>query len=380
VPAAERFRTQASLVLGETVSDPARALVWLCDRMEQWLDLAEVDEEAERLFVEGAGAFLGLVLMQHVPGARYAARSTVHRVRLGAHGWFDPFAAVDRALDARDVRRELSRQVATAEAAAASHGPTSRVLRHLLERIERERPELYVDDQFDLCLVLRVRDDPAERIELDLQRAVDSTRDQKIEAVHDVVQRMLSMLPGAAPALLDFADVRARLIPRLARTDKLGELDANMPLFRAPLTDELVVALLVEYEGRARYVKTRELEAWRCTGDAALDLALANLASHSERARIAREHTAYGPLWVARTGDGRDSARVLLASLHTHLRERVGERVLIGIPHRDTFFACAAGEPALADALRARVAHDAERAPHRLSARVFQLTSAGRLA
>ena len=66
-----------------------------------------------------------------VDGA-YVARGAVHRVRLGKHGFFDPFAAVDRALDAASVRVELAHQVALAEAEANTRGPISRVVGALL--------------------------------------------------------------------------------------------------------------------------------------------------------------------------------------------------------------------------------------------------------
>jgi hypothetical protein len=148
-------------------------------------------------------------------------------------------------------------------------------------------------------------------------------------------------------------------------------------LHASKLTDELVIALLVEYEGRARYVKSRELEAWGVLPEQALEVALDNLSSRSEQARIAPSETIHGALWVARTGDGRDSARVLLHSLYAALSEKLGAPLFVGIPHRDTFLACAGDNPALLRELAVRTAHDAARAPHRLSARLFQLTGGG---
>jgi hypothetical protein len=76
-------------------------------------------------------------------------------------------------------------------------------------------------------------------------------------------------------------------------------------------------------------------------------------------------------LFVARTGDGRDSARVVLPALPSELRARIGPRVALALPHRDTFFACDADNAPLVQAMRARAQEDAARAPHRLSDRVF---------
>jgi len=382
-PAAERFLRGW---LGDEASafrGGARGLILLCDHMEHWLGLDAVDEEAERGFVEGAGALLGVLLLDHVgqtAHATHVVRGGVHRLRLGQHGFFDPFVAVDRALDAASVRDELARQVALAEAEAALRGPISRVVSTLLLALAHKRPDLTLADHFDLTLWLESADESGP-LELDLTRAVESTREQNIDAVHAVVDKLLSMLPGGADVALDFADARTRLVPRLARGESLRELGTGHgALFGKQLTEELVVALLVEYQGRARYVKNRELEDWGVRPERALELAIDNLSLRSERTRIACTSTDHGPLWVARTGDGRDSARVLLNSLYEALTEKLGAHLFVSIPHRDTFFACAGDNEALVQELARRTAHDAARAPHRLSARLFKLTAGGLLA
>ncbi|MEY4508947.1 MAG: hypothetical protein RLZZ450_1069 [Pseudomonadota bacterium] len=361
----------------------ARGLILLCDHMEHWLGLDAVDAEAERGFVEGAGALLGLLLIDHVgqtAHAAHVARGSVHRLQLGTHGFFDPFAAIDLALDADSVRGELARQVALAEAEAASRGPLSRVVCGLLLALAHKRPDLTLAEHFDLTLWLHSGDGD-EPIELDLTRAVESTREQSLDAVHAVIDKLLTMLPGGGDVVLDFVEARTRLVPRLARQESLRELGTGSgALFGKPLTEELVVALLVEYEGRARYVKGRELEAWGVRPERALELALENLSLRSERTRIACTSTDHGPLWVARTGDGRDSARVLLHSLYDALTDKLGARVVVSIPHRDTFFACAGEDEALVQELARRTAHDAARAPHRLSNRLFALRAGGALA
>jgi uncharacterized protein YtpQ (UPF0354 family) len=377
-PTAERF-------LHEWLGDEARhfrggaqGLVALCQHMERWVFREDVGEESERRFVEGAGALLGLLLIDHLGDAQHAERGSVHRLRLGRHGFFDPFAAVDGALEAEDVRAELSRQVAVAEAEAKTRGPVSRVVASLLGLVERERPELIFDEQFESSLWLRCTSS-GERIEIDLRRAIESTRDQDEHAVREVARRLLAMLPGAAEPRAELDEVRGRIVPRLARTDTLRELatHADNALFSAPLADELRIALLVEHDGRARYVQQRELARWSIAEATLLELARENLAARSARARLGAIDTAHGPLLIARTGDGRDSARVLLKSLYGALSARLGERVFVGLPHRDTFFACGEGNPALFAELARRTAVDAARAPHRLSERVFELTADG---
>jgi hypothetical protein len=66
-----------------------------------------------------------------------------------------------------------------------------------------------------------------------------------------------------------------------------------------------------------------------------------------------------------------------LPELFGELCERIGPRVAVALPHRDTFFACAADNGPLLRSMRERAAHDAARAPHALSPAAFELSSAG---
>ena len=97
---AQRFLNER---LGERVATfrgGSAGIVFLCEEVLRFLALEQVSDEEERLFIEGAGALLGLLLIDHVEDAAHVARGAVHRVRLGKYGFFDPFAAIDRVLDA----------------------------------------------------------------------------------------------------------------------------------------------------------------------------------------------------------------------------------------------------------------------------------------
>ncbi|MFT3921406.1 MAG: DUF1444 family protein [Myxococcales bacterium] len=367
--------------LGDAASEfrgGAPGIVFLCEEILRFLALEHVNDEDERRFIEGSGALLGLLLIDHVGEGAHVARGTVHRVRLGQHGFFDPFAAIDRVLDAPSPKQELMRQVSMAEAEAGGRGPISRVVTRFLTNLALERPELTLVAHFDLTLTLQ-SPETGEPLEIDLKRAVESTRDQDEGAVENVANRLLSMLPGSAEAEVSLSEARQRLMPRLVRADSLRDLSSSgrTLLASAPLTEELGIALLLEYKGRARYVRESELAAWGATWPEAFEIAWRNLAANSKTSRISRSDTPQGPIFVARTGDGRDSARVVLPALPAELRARIGARVALAIPHRDTFFACDADNPQLVEAMQARAREDAARAPHRLSDRVYLLDERG---
>lgn len=353
-------------------------LVFLCEQTLDFLALPEANEEDDRKFVEGGGALLGLLLIEHIGDACHKQSGSTHRVRLGPYGFFDPFSALDRVLDAQSPKAELMHQVSLAEAEARGEGPTSRVVCEFMAQLRDGRPELMLVDHFDLTLTLQDTS-TGEPLEVDLKRAVDSTRDQDVRAVHSVTTRLMSMLPGSQPSYVLVAEARERLMPRIVRTDALHDLSASGKnlLASEALTSELSVALLLEYDGRARYVREAELSVWALTWKQAFEMAWRNLAARSKAARIAPVETPEGSLYVARTGDGRDSARIVLPAFGYELCKRLGPRVAVAVPHRDTFLACDADNLPLVAALRKRATEDAARAPHRLSDQVYLVNLEG---
>lgn len=106
--------------LGVERDPPAGAagLLALARRVEHHLDQPAHGDGDERLFVELAGSYLSLLLCDALPHGRHTSHEGRHALRLGAHGFFDPFAAIERLLEADDVRSCLAEQVALAEAEA----------------------------------------------------------------------------------------------------------------------------------------------------------------------------------------------------------------------------------------------------------------------
>lgn len=346
-------------------------LARLARALDEWLD-GGVDDDDERV-VEGAGALLGLLIVDHVGAGAHEQRDGVHRLRLGAHGFFDPFGAIDAALDADDPRACLAARVREAEAEARGEGPIARVVAALERRLGAERPELAIVDRFACTVSL------AGGIEIDLVPLVRATADQPIPAVEQAVAKLLRILPGGAggPAL-EWSEVKSRLVPRLVGADfvaRLGDLAKERGrLFLAPIGHDVRLALLVDHGERARYLREDELAAWSVSADDARSVAIANLAARSARARFGKLDTMHGPIVVARSGDGLDAARLLLPGLHDVLSPELGSPFVVAVPHRDTLLACPLHPPALVETLRARAQDDAARAPHRITPNLFVKT------
>ncbi|MCA9580549.1 MAG: DUF1444 family protein [Myxococcales bacterium] len=349
----------------------ATGLGRLARLVEDHCDLEEVTEDDDRQFVEGAGAWLGLVLIDALGGGGYQSRDGIHRIHLGDHGYFDPFGAMQASLDSDGPRRELARHVTRAEAEAGGKGPIARVVR-CLSRLLSTHPRFRIVDHFDLTLWL------TEDVEIDLRRTVQATADQGDGAVEQAVQKLLSLLPGASgPATLPWTDAAPRLLPRLVNHrffEQLKDSSAEGPgLVRMPVGHDVDCAFLLEFEGRCRFVRESEGLAWAVSLEALRERAHQNLASRSSRARFAAVETNEGPMVIAKSGDGLDAARLLLPSLRETLRPILGDAMIVAVPHRDVLMATPAHIPALTRALEARAADDASRAPHRITHHLFTL-------
>src|SRR5689334_19686634 len=78
--------------LGEKAQDfrgGSAGIVFLCEEILRFMAADHASEEDERRFIEGAGALLALLLIDHLGDGSHVVRGTVHRIRLGKYGFFD---------------------------------------------------------------------------------------------------------------------------------------------------------------------------------------------------------------------------------------------------------------------------------------------------
>lgn len=370
VAAASRFLTAHAGAPSAPFPAGGEGLRRLARAVDAWAEQDEPAAADDEAFVEGAGALLGCLLLEHFPGASHASREGAHRVRVGELGFFDPFRAIESALEGPSARSVLAEEVARAEDEAAGRAGVGRAVRLLVERLAALRPEQRVVAHFEQHVVL---DD---QVELDLSRVLGATEGEPEEAARAAIDKLVRMLPGGAgPALLAWDEARGSILPRLVSPELLAQLSAEAQRGRLSVRTAaggaLRVALVLAYPDRARYLRADELERWGVSGEDALAVAIENLAARSASARFARVDTPSGPLVLARSGDGLDGARLLLPTLHAVLAPELGSPFLAAAPHRDALWACAIEPRPLREALAARVREDAARAPHRIGEQLF---------
>ncbi len=320
----------------------------------------EGSAQEEARFVEGAGAFFGLVLLAHTGDGEHVSREGVNRVRLGRAGFVDPFAAIERALDERPAKAILVEATRLAEAEARGDGPIARVSLAFEHALSEGSSPRAITARFDRTVFVG-------EIEVDLTRTIEATTGESEGTLSRSVSKLVEMLPGGRGRAIERAEAEVRLLPRLVGPS--FALEGSLVML--PLAGDVRVALVLAYDGRSRFVSSKDLEAWSLAVADALGLAVENLGGRAKEARLTRVDIGSGAMCVSRTGDGLDSARLLLPSLRATLAAELGDPFLVAVPHRDVLLACAHGDGATEAAFARRVSDDAARAPHAVSARVF---------
>ena len=338
----------------------AEGIRWLTATLDDFAHDDEAPPDDDGRFIEGAGAFLGLLLVDHL-GGTCASRDRAHEVQLGAlpaPGSFDPFAAIDAALDANDPHQALVAALREAETEARGEGPTSRCVVAFRAALAEAHPERRIERRFGLDLTL----DDGTEIDLERLRAAEDPL--------DAARRLVSLLPGGTARQLSWIDARSRLFPRLVGqgfVDGLGDRGDALQL--RPLVGEVHVALQLRYEGRSRFVRRDEVDAWLAAGHDPAHMALANLSDAAGRLDV---RSLDDGLFALTTGDALDATRLLLPRLADELEPRLGRPFLAAVPHRDVLLLA----PDDLAAERALAAHARElhaRAPHGIAAHLLQV-------
>lgn len=361
MPAAKEFLARHRLPIPEPGREGAR---WLADWIEGLFEEDAAILDDHRL-VEGAGAILGLLLIEHLDG-EVCQQEDRHRVRLGRFGWFDPFATIEAVLDSEEPRSSLRDHLAAAEEEAERRGPISRVVGAFADALAKARPDVSIRTQFELT------------VELSNGATVDLTRLGRIReddvALRKAAMRVVQMLPGGdKPALTSWVEAAPRILPRLVPETFLSSLPDRQDLYCTALGHDVYLALQLRYGPRARYVRDGEAASWKAQGAFVERHALSNLAQKSRKLRL--EQVGDG-LYRLRQGDGLDAARLLLPDLGVRLTRLDPREWIVVAPHRDVLLLA----PSSPDHVRRLIDHAKEaagRAPHPVSTSPFRLLPTG---
>ena len=157
---------------------------------------------------------------------------------------------------------------------------------------------------------------------------------------------------------------------------KLGE-EHRGAIYQMALAKGLYLALLLDYAGRSRFLRSDEVKGWSLEEEEIIKRAVNNLAARSGSARFTKERHAEATIVVGQSRDGWDASRLVLPGLYEVLAEQLQPPFVVSAPHRDELLACSGGDPVSIAALRKRASDNAARAPHAVSPEVFHLSPEG---
>lgn len=326
---------------------------------------ARYEHESDDRFVEGAGAMLALLLIAHVGIGRHRERGTSHGIAIGSHGFFDPFASIESALDATRPSASLAKAIAAAEAEATGEGPIAAIHLALDGALGRSRTGRTVRDRFALHATL---DDGTE-----LELARFSALSEDASALAGALDRLVSWLErgDGATRVVDWETVEPRVVPRLVSRRFSDELVASRSLTVAyrPVTDEFGASLVLAYDGRLRFLRKDEEDALVALGHDPRRAAMNRLDASADAIRWRAETVGGRACALGTRGDGLAATSILAPRVRKALASKLGDDFVVGLPHRDKLIATHAGDGL--GALAAQVADEFHRAPHGVSPRLF---------
>jgi hypothetical protein len=345
--------------LGDDPGAGAPTLLALARAIDAFAARDATPQEDAR-FVEGAGALFGLVLLAHVGEGEHVSRDGAHRVRLGRAGFVDPFRAVERCLEEGPAKKILVEATRLAEEEAHGKGPIARVAIAFEAALAAREDGRAVTERFDRTVFVG-------EVAVDLTRTIEATLGESDATLARSVLKLVEMLPGGRGGVVERREAEIRLLPRLVGPS----FAVPGAIVLTPVATDLHAALVLAYEGKSRFVRAADLEGWSLSSADALAIATANLTSRARPPRVTKLETTEGSMLVVRTGDGLDSARLLLPDLRAAFGGGLGDPYLVAVPHRDVLLACGKGDLSLEAAFVRRVEDDAARAPHAISSRIY---------
>ena len=188
----------------------------------------------------------------------------------------------------------------------------------------------------------------------------------------DALVRTLEEAGEAAPveAELDLERLMPLLKPRTLLDEVVkGKVDAIA--WRPFISDDLIVALVLDFPQSVRYVRESEAAGTGQGFDDLLEIALANLYERTEGELYELGDEQTGKMYILATQDGYDATRILLSPMLERLAARVRGELVIAIPNRDFFVAFGNASPLLVGQIGKQVRRDSQTKPYPLTSALF---------
>lgn len=206
------------------------------------------------------------------------------------------------------------------------------------------------------------------------------TASERAKQIHRHFENILAMVDAhEAQQPKTWADAKDMVYLQIAPQSYLQPLIANTQLIHRPLTDGILVAVVLDAADGYGYVRREDREKWQVPETELFDQAQKNL-EHSARQITLHEGRTSDKLLAIQENDGYDAARLLVPSVRKHAAELLGEPFLVGIPHRDFIVMWSTTNSAeFHRSTRDTLASDFATQPYSISGDVFEVWADGRI-
>ncbi len=193
------------------------------------------------------------------------------------------------------------------------------------------------------------------------------------------IERWMVELLRAAEGTPDragtFDELRDRILPMVIPENAD---QAYTHTVHQPLVSGLMVAYAIDSDRTITYIPREQFESWNVSEDDLHETAIENLVGRSQAlsAHAAQDDRENINLILFQTGDGYDTSRIMLPTLHDRLREHLGSPFAAAIPTRDILL-CFRNDDETIALLREQIADDFRRMPHQVTDRLLLVTADG---
>lgn len=209
-----------------------------------------------------------------------------------------------------------------------------------------------------------------------LYRSAMQRQEQTTHIVERWAVELLRAAEGTPDRHANYAEVADRVMPVLITSDAFG--NGQDAMVGQPVLDGLHVAYVIDGDRTISHIPQTQFARWKMSIEDLHEKAIENLVAKSQTlaADAAQDETGRVNLILFQLGDGYDSSRLLLPTLHDRLRGHLGSPFLAAIPNRDILI-CIRNDSTILSSVRTQVAQDFRTMPRQITERLFLVTADG---
>jgi uncharacterized protein YtpQ (UPF0354 family) len=209
-----------------------------------------------------------------------------------------------------------------------------------------------------------------------LYRSVMQKQDSSVHMIERWAVELLRAAEGTPDRNAGFEELSDRIMPVLVTSDYFES--AGEAAVGQPIVEGLHVAYVIDGDRTISHIPAAQFKKWKVSLDDLHSKAIENLVEKSQTlaADAAQDDSGQVNLILFQRGDGYDSSRLLLPTLHDRLRPHLGSPFLAAIPNRDILI-CIRNDTSILSSVKDQIAKDFRTMPRQITEKLFLVTPDG---